>query len=182
MSVGELDPGRMDAAVAVARRCFLESDNRYGCAESTLMALRECFGLPGPADSSLAIALNGGFAYSGGTCGALSGAGLAVGQLSERRLGEHRLAKAVTRSVVQDVLDDFIDEFGSADCRDLTGLDLRAPGVHDAFIASGRWRDGCMRQIEFVVRRLAPLAAPGWAGPTNPVAGLGPVAAADQAR
>ena len=61
----------------------------------------KCFGLPGAADSSPAIALNGGFAYGGGTCGALSGAGLAVGQLAERRLGDHRLAKTMTRSVVQ---------------------------------------------------------------------------------
>ena len=182
MSVHELDPGRTDAAVAIARRCFLESDNRYGCAESTLVALRESFGLPDPADSSPAVALNGGFVYSGGTCGALSGAGLAVGQLAERRFGDHRLAKTAARSLIQDLLDDFIGEFGSANCRDLIGLDLRAPGVHDAFIASGRWRDDCMRQIGFVVRRLAPLSAADWARPASPDAGPGPVAAPEQAR
>jgi C_GCAxxG_C_C family probable redox protein len=158
MSVHDDDRRRTDAAVRRARSCFLESDSAYGCAEAALVALRECYGLPEAADSSAAIALNGGYAYSGGTCGALSGAGLAVGQLAERRLGDHRLAKTMTRSVVQALLDDFADEFGSADCRDLIGMDLRAPGAHDAFIASGVWRDGCMRQIEFVVRRLAPLS------------------------
>ena len=117
--------------------CFLESDNRFGCAEATLVALKEAFGLPDAADSSPAMALNGGYAYSGGTCGALSGGGLAVGQLAERRLRDHRLAKTMTRSVVQTLLDDFVDEFGSANCRDLLGMDLRAPGAHDAFIASG---------------------------------------------
>ena len=157
MSLDDDDRRCSDAAVGRARDCFLASDNHYGCAEATLVALRECFELPEADDSSPAIALNGGYAYSGGTCGALSGAGIAVGQLAERRLGDHRLAKTMTRSVVQALLDDFADEFGSANCRDLIGMDLRAPGVHEAFIASGVWRDGCMRQIEFVVRRLAPL-------------------------
>lgn len=175
MSVEHLDRSREDAAVATARGCFLDSDNRYGCAESALVALRGCFDLPDAADSSAAMALNGGYAYSGGTCGALSGAGLAVGELTQRRLGDHRLAKATTRNVVQALLDDFTAEFGSADCRDLIGLDLRAPGVHDAFIASGAWRDGCMRQIEFVVRRLAPLSSTNWPDPpADPVAGLEP--------
>ena len=159
MSVDDDDRRLSDTAVRRARACFLESENGYGCAETALLALKHCFGLPEAADSSPAIALNGGYAYSGGTCGALSGAGIAVGQLAERRLGDHRLAKTMTRSVVQTLLDDFVAEFGSADCRDLIGMDLRAPGAHEAFIASGVWRDGCMRQIEFVVRRLAPLSS-----------------------
>lgn len=158
MSANDDDQRRADAAVGRARNCFLESDNRFGCAEATLVALKEAFGLPDSADSSPAMALNGGFAYSGGTCGALSGGGLALGQLAEGRLRDHRLAKTMTHSVVQALLDDFADEFGSANCRDLLWMDLRAPGAHDAFIASGIWRDGCMRQIEFVVRRLAPLS------------------------
>ena len=47
------------------------------------------------------------------------------------------------------------------DCRDLIGYDLRAPGGHEAFIASGIWRDGCLRQVEWVVGRLAGLADKG---------------------
>jgi C_GCAxxG_C_C family probable redox protein len=186
------DQRQRDTAVRRARDCFLESGNAYGCAESVLVALKECFGLPDPADSAPAIALNGGFAYSGGTCGALSGAGLALGQLAERRLGDHRLAKTTTRAVVQSMLDDFAAEFGSTNCRDLIGMDLRAPGAHDAFIASGMWREGCMRQIEFVVRRLAPFASPSaWdrfgAGATDPSEDrlglpLDPVAGPDRAR
>ena len=47
---------------------------------------------------------------------------------------------------------------GALDCRDLTGYDLRAPGQHDAFVAAGVWRELCMRQVEFAVTRMAPLA------------------------
>ena len=54
--------------------------------------------------------------------------------------------------------DAFTDGFGAVDCRELIDYDLRSPGGHEAFLASGAWRDGCMRQIEFVVERLAVLA------------------------
>ena len=175
MSVDDDDRRRSEAAVRRARECFLESENSYGCAETALLVLLQWFGLPRAGDSSPAIALNGGFAYGGGTCGALSGAGLAVGQLAERRFGDHRLAKTMTRSVVQAVLDDFVEAFGSADCRDLIGMDLRGPGAHDTFIASGLWRDRCMRQIEFVIRRLAPLASTtAWNQPVGASVGQSP--------
>jgi hypothetical protein len=49
-------------------------------------------------------------------------------------------------------------ESGAVDCRALVGYDLRAPGGHEAFIASEIWRDRCMRQIEFAVARMAALA------------------------
>jgi len=111
-----------------------------------------------PMDSAAAVALNGGVAYSGGLCGAITGAALAVGMLAERRIADHVAAKRVARELVAETLDAFRDEHGAVDCRDLIGYDLRTPGGHDAFLASGAWRDGCMRQIEFVVGRLATLA------------------------
>jgi hypothetical protein len=45
-------------------------------------------------------------------------------------------------------------------CVSLPGIDLRAPGAHDAFIAGGMWRDRCLAQIEFAIGRMAPLADP----------------------
>ena len=43
-------------------------------------------------------------------------------------------------------------------CRDLLGMDLRTEEQHRAFIAGGIWRGRCLLQVEFSVRRLAPLA------------------------
>ncbi len=146
------------AAVRLARDCYLDDRHVYGCAETVLVALKAAYGLDDPLDSSAAIALNGGLAWSGGPCGALTGAAIAVGMLAERRLGEHARAKLVAREVIAALLDAFVVEHGAVDCRDLVGVDLRAPGGHQAFIESGAWRDGCLRQIEFVVGRLAALA------------------------
>jgi C_GCAxxG_C_C family probable redox protein len=146
-----------DEAVARARALFLTDTQTYGCAETTFVVLKEAYGLPDAADSSAAMVLNGGVAYRGGLCGALSGAALAVGMLAERRLGSHAAAKRAARKVVGAVMDDFEREFAALECRSLIGRDLRTPAEHLAFIHSGVWRTTCMRQIEFVVRRLATL-------------------------
>jgi C_GCAxxG_C_C family probable redox protein len=145
-------------AVELVRAAYLDDGHRFGCAETSFIVLKTVFELDDPTDPSAAMALNGGIAYSGGMCGALTGAALAVGMLAERRLDDHIGAKRVARELVAGAVDEFRAEHGAVDCRDLIGYDLRAPEGHAAFLASGAWRDSCMRQIETVVARLAPLA------------------------
>lgn len=151
-------------AVRRARELFLDDANTYGCAESALVALQELFRLAEPGDSSSAMPLNGGIAYSGGMCGAITGAALAVGRLAGRCQPDHAQAKQEARRLTLDLMTAFRAEFGSTACRDLVGYDLLAPGQHDAFIASGIWRDVCMRQIEFAVEQVTGLVRQaGWA-------------------
>lgn len=149
------------SAVTRARGLFLDDRNLHGCAEATFLALKAEFGLAEPADPSPAMALNGGVAYSGGTCGAVTGAALAVGMLAGSRITDHPRANLVARELTAELMDAFRTAHGAVDCRDLLGIDLRAPGAHDAFIASGAWRSRCMAQVEFAVGRMAPLADPG---------------------
>lgn len=143
-----------------ARTLFLDEANVYGCAETVFIVLKEAYGLPQAGDSAAAMALNGGVAYSGGPCGAVSGAALAIGQLAAQRIEDHREAKEAARRITARLMDDFESEFGATDCRTLTGVDLRTDEGHRRFIESGTWRDGCIRQIEFAVGRLATLAEP----------------------
>lgn len=145
-------------ALQLARDRYLDDRNIYGCAETAFIVLKACYGLDNATDSSAAMVLNGGIAYSGGMCGAISGSAMAVGMLAERRIPDHAVAKGVARGITTRLLDDFRREFGAVDCRDLLGYELREPGRHAAFIASGAWRDGCMRQVEFAVRALARMA------------------------
>jgi C_GCAxxG_C_C family probable redox protein len=144
----------MDAA-ARARELFLDDANTRGCAETAFIVLKEAYGLADPDDSSPAMALNGGIAYSGSTCGAITGAALAVGMLEARRTDDHQVAKRATRTTMARMIADFEEVFGATTCRSLTGVDLSTEEGHRSFIESGAWRDGCMRQIEHVVGRLA---------------------------
>ncbi|GAB4414725.1 MAG: hypothetical protein Kow00123_27960 [Anaerolineales bacterium] len=146
-----------ERALARARELFLRDDNLYGCAETTLVALLEAFGLGDEADSALCMALNGGVAWRGWVCGAISGAAVAVGRLAASRIPDHKEAKRIARALVNGYIDRFRAAYGATNCRDLVGLDIHEPTQHARFIESGIWRDVCMRQIEFAVRELAPL-------------------------
>ena len=72
--------------VQAASSRFVATGNPFGCAESTLLALQEHFGLDDPGDGAVAMALNGGVAYSGGTRGAITGAAVALGRLAAARI------------------------------------------------------------------------------------------------
>ncbi|MCI0584483.1 MAG: C-GCAxxG-C-C family protein [Chloroflexi bacterium] len=143
------------SAVARARALFLADEGAYGCAETTFLVLKEAFGLPDAADPGAAMALNGGVAWRGGTCGAVTGAALAVGQASLAWSPDPETAKRDARRIMGGLIDDFEAEFGAFDCRTLIGRDISTPEGHAAFIADGGWKISCTRQIEFAVGRLA---------------------------
>jgi len=141
-------------AIEKARAYFLTEENIYGCAETTFMVLKDAYGLPDPGDSSAAMALNGGIAYFGGVCGAITGAAMAVGILAERRISDHKEAKRTARRIIMRYMDQFEEEYQTVNCRDLIGLDIRDEHGHHKFIEEGIWRTTCMDQIEFAVKQL----------------------------
>ena len=151
---------RVSEAIQLARSLFLRADNYYGCAEATLVALQQTFGLPNADDSSTAMALNGGVAYSGGLCGAVSGAALALGRLAQSRIPDHNHAKRTARRLTQELMAEFEARFGTSNCADLIDYDISKQEEHDTFIESGVWRRTCMEQIEFSVAMLHGLANP----------------------
>lgn len=162
-----------DGAVMEARAAFL--DRGYGCAEATFIALKTAFGLPDPGDSAPAMAFNGGIAWTGGPCGAITGAAMAIGILAASRITDGSHAKRLARELVAGLMAEFQARHGAVTCRDLTGMDLRAPGVHQTFLAAGSWRTSCMDQIEFIVRRAAQLSDPvTWAAATAAVEAASP--------
>ena len=154
------DPAGTEQSIELTRALFLRDDNYYGCAETSFVALQKIYGLPDAADSASAMVLNGGVAYSGGVCGAISGAAMAVGRLAKERMDDHTEAKRTARTIIQQVMAEFDAEFGSHNCSGLIHYDISTQEGHDDFIESGIWRDTCMKQLEFAVGRLAALADP----------------------
>lgn len=144
-------------AIEIARKCFLRDDNLYGCAESAYIALKTVFDLQNPQVSSPAIALNGGIAYSGSICGAITGAALVIGELVEYRIKDHQAAKKSVREIVNQLIIDFQNEFSSNECAKLIPYQLSIPLEHNRFIVSGIWRVVCMKQIEFAVAKTVEL-------------------------
>jgi C_GCAxxG_C_C family probable redox protein len=144
-------------AIEKARAYFLTDDNFYGCSETTLIVLQEAYGLSNPTDSSPAMALNGGVAWSGGTCGAVTGAAIAVGRLAAKRIADHKQAKRAARCIISRLMEDLLAQYGHVNCRELIGLDISTEAGHTAFLEGKLWHAVCMDQIEFVLRKLVAL-------------------------
>jgi C_GCAxxG_C_C family probable redox protein len=144
-------------AIELARATFITEENTHGCAETTLIVLQQAFGLPDATDSSPAMALNGGVAWSGGPCGAITGAAMAVGRLAAQRIVDHKEAKRTARGIIARLMAEFRAQYGHIDCSELIGLDISSQEGHAAFIEGQVWHTACMNQIEFVARRLVAL-------------------------
>lgn len=142
----------------LARELFLRDDNRFGCAETVYLTSKHIYGLPDSDRSGAAMAFNGGFAHTGGVCGALLGAAIALGERQERDIADHKTAKTVARNQVKELIDTFREAHGSIHCRDLIGYDFSVPGEHDQFIRSEKWKTSCMRLIEFTLENVGRIA------------------------
>jgi len=101
----------------------------------------------------IATPFGGGFASCGLVCGALTGGVMAVGlKLGRDKPGGSRdAANTATRELV----DSFIEEMGSALCRDLTGVDLRTEEGRRQHSESGGRERVCDPAIAFAARRAA---------------------------
>ncbi|MFH1845421.1 MAG: C-GCAxxG-C-C family protein [bacterium] len=94
----------------------------YFCAESVLLAIAESRGIQSPFIPRMATGFCGGVARTGGTCGAVSGAILAINLV----LGRDKPTESVevNYAAVEALLDMFNAEFGSLSCPALIGCDL----------------------------------------------------------
>lgn len=92
----------------------------YNCGQAVFLAFCGNLGIDEKTGARLANCLGGGFAQTGGVCGAVSGACLALsakyGREEPVREGEQLARQQKTYSLVQRLQADFAGEFGAIDC------------------------------------------------------------------
>lgn len=100
----------------------------YSCAQSVFSVLAEARGLDRDLAYRLAAGFGGGVARTGGTCGCLTGALMAVG-LGQRSVSpeENQAEREKTYEAGGRLIREFVARNGSACCRDLLGVDLSTP-------------------------------------------------------
>jgi C_GCAxxG_C_C family probable redox protein len=110
-----------------------------------------------PELGALARQFGGGVAGTGETCGAVTGAALALG-LRDYQAAE-AAGPAASRKALPQFIDRFAAEFGSLRCRELTGFDLRTPEGHNAFVKAGG-SENCRNFVGWMCDQLLPLVSP----------------------
>lgn len=106
-----------------------EHDRSYNCAESVLIRVNRDEPLPDYNSSCMKITsvLGGGIAGAGEVCGAISGAvvciALQFGTTGTEPLDDFKAKRLQARDAINKLMSDFVNDWGSAQCRNLLAMD-----------------------------------------------------------
>lgn len=132
----------MDAQVrkALAIERFL---GPYTCAQSVFSAFAPQFGLEEATALKIAGAFGAGIAYTGETCGAVTGALMVIGLKHGKASPEDEEAKERCYAKAKMFLERFQARCGALQCRQLIGCDLSKPGEVQSAKAAGIFTERC---------------------------------------
>jgi C_GCAxxG_C_C family probable redox protein len=103
------------------------------CSQAVFSSFAKELGLDPAVAAKLATGLGGGMGRMGHTCGAVTGAFLAIGLKHGSTSGKEREAKEKTYRLVREFSARFTARNGSVVCRELLGCDISTPeGFEDA--------------------------------------------------
>lgn len=117
----------MDTPLSIPERAAELFMNGYNCAQAVFGAFAERAGIPQDAAAKMASALGGGLCRMRETCGAVSGAMLALGTLAGYSVPGNDEIKMALYARGQRVMKQFKEIYGTLCCRELLGLLENAP-------------------------------------------------------
>lgn len=126
----------------------------YNCCQSTLLAVAEAHdvGCEG-CIPAVAYGMGGGIGHTGRTCGAVTGAVMALGLAVDRFTeGDRRAKKTRAYELGGAFLERFAERFGTSRCERLIGLNLSEPGSMERFLASGAFDETCTPCVRWAAR------------------------------
>lgn len=100
---------------------------KFNCAEATLLGLCEALGIEENCVPRIATGFGAGLGFSGDTCGAVTGAIMAIGLKLGRERAEDQDAKLACYKIVGQLVQEFEQEFGNVGCNYLTKCNMRTP-------------------------------------------------------
>ena len=146
----ELDPATMAATLF---------EQGYTCAQAVLAAFAGRHGLDRDSALRLACPFGGGIARGGWTCGAVTGALMAIGLAHGLTRVEDEAARERTYEAARALLERFRQEHGSDVCRELLGVDISTAKGREKAAKEGLFRTHCPRFVRSAARLAASLTA-----------------------
>jgi C_GCAxxG_C_C family probable redox protein len=140
---------------AVDRASELFAEEGYNCTMAVMSALLELAD-GDPLDYiGLAAPFGAGTARAGLTCGALTGAVLALGVLKAPKTYENREAIEESYRLCAPVVRGFIEGMGSALCAEITGVDIASKEGRRRFVELNVLEKKCVPAVELATRLAA---------------------------
>jgi C_GCAxxG_C_C family probable redox protein len=128
-------------------------DNNYNCSQSVLIAFTEELGLPEDESLRIASAFGGGIGRQQFTCGAVTGAAMAIGLKFGKGKNDSDEKKAETYEKTVTLFNEFTRLHGSTNCRMLlNNLDLNDPGDLNTINEQNLFHINCRKYVSDAVR------------------------------
>ena len=143
---------KLDIEWAGRRAGELFALDGYNCTMAVMRALMELAGRDATELLPLAAPFGAGIARAGLTCGALTGAVLALGLLKAPRAYEDHDAKEESYRLCAPVVKGFAEGMGSALCAEITGVDIASKEGRRRFVEEGTLEKKCVPAVELAAR------------------------------
>jgi C_GCAxxG_C_C family probable redox protein len=130
----------------------------FNCAQSVLLPFAEAEGLSMGAGARIASSFGAGMGKLQETCGAVTGAFMALGLQRGFERGDDQEGRARALGLTKDFIAAFKGEFGTLLCKELLGCDLNTEEGQKFHKESGQ-RDGiCMKCVRFAAATVEAMA------------------------
>lgn len=126
----------------------------YNCAQSVFTVFAEEAGLREEEARRIAALFGGGIGRTGQTCGAVTGALMALGLIAAHNSLQDSEAKDRLNQLAQRFMEEFRQQNQATHCQDLIGFDLREPEGHHLARQSGVFTERCPKFVESAVMLL----------------------------
>jgi C_GCAxxG_C_C family probable redox protein len=140
--------------ISRAQLAAAEFKKGFSCSQAVFSAFGDVLGLDRQKALKIAQPFGGGIAQMGLTCGAATGAFLAIGLKYGRTQPEDEDAKRKTYGLVHDFIREFKARHGSIVCRELIGVDLGTPEGHQQAVERGVFENLCSKYVRDAVEIL----------------------------
>ena len=136
--------------VGINARDYLASG--YNCAQSVLKAVLEEKGIFFDQAMSLSSGFGGGIAGEGRTCGAISGAIMAIGVLNGLQSKNVVQSKERTYKISSILIERLKEKFETTQCYELIGVDMKDPEAKKAARERGVFNNQCSEFVATAAR------------------------------
>ena len=133
----------------------------YNCAQSVLTAFAEDLGMTKDQALAVSVGFGGGMGRTQETCGAVTGALMALGLASGFKEGDKRDKINAVYAKVRAFIDDFTREKGSVKCRELLGGCSLLTEEGQKYFKENNLKEKCMGYIKFCSDQLEKYLAEG---------------------
>ncbi len=123
-------------------------DEGFNCSQAVFSACAEQLGLDQDTALKVAAGFGGGMGRMALTCGALTGAFMAIGLKYGATSGTDQQTKTRAYGLILECAEKFQTRNGSLNCRELLAYDLSTPEGHQAITEQGLFRKVCPRLVQ----------------------------------